>query len=331
MGAILIRMVLALLGLSWIFRGSDISKNESIRRTPSTSAEKNIATATTLRNSIQPQSQNDKVSLRAQEHIQTTIEGASQIIVDTATPKIPHRIIVVDTRYTGLDEMPALYLSNVKNTIEIYKNHWGGDMDLVFMGYDACQKAIEQVEIRLIKYYWKEQDGTYKSDLCRYAALFLHGGYYFDNDMMAVRPVTVAPHTTFVSPHELRTGGDGAKKGAGLFNSFIAVAPRHPIIKKTLYYALQYYEKGMTFGTHMGTGALFHAYNSIDDQDVRATTDTEMSEIRLSELNYPDVPRLDGLGCCCDIVVHSDRNREIYFYSHFVGPPGKYTCGAKPA
>jgi hypothetical protein len=243
----------------------------------------------------------------------------------SAHPAIPHRMIVVDTRFTSIDQFPEPHLSNVKNTIEVYRKHWGGSLDVVFVGGEACEEAIAQANFRLLKYYYIEKQGPYKSDLCRYAILFLNGGYYFDNDMIAVKPVQVPPTTTFVSPLQL-----GGGKGA-LFNSFIAVTPRHPIMNRTFEYALRYYQRQVKYGI-MGTEVLFHAHKStVQDvgQEVARTFDTSLAEIYLTEEKHPDFPRLDGVGCCCDVVVHNQTTGEIYFYSHLVGPMGAFTCGAK--
>jgi hypothetical protein len=146
--------------------------------------------------------------------------------------------------------------------------------------------------------------------------------------MQVVQPVKVAPQTTFVSPFEWGFNLKGQPRGQGLFNSFVAIAPRHPVLKKTFDLAVEYYDKGRRFGSHMGTGALFHAYASLSMEE-KGMVDMTLAETQLSKFMYPDFPRLDGKGCCCDMVVHNSTDQQVYFYSHMVGDKGKVTCGAK--
>jgi hypothetical protein len=42
---------------------------------------------------------------------------------------------------------------------------------------------------RLLEYFNKEKRGSWRSDICRVADLYLKGGYYMDNDMRAVRAI----------------------------------------------------------------------------------------------------------------------------------------------
>ena len=183
--------------------------------------------------------------------------------------------------------------------------------------------------MKLLKWFFKEQFGYYKSDLCRYAALYEHGGYYFDNDMLVVEPIPIAPTTEFVSPFEWGYNMKGEPRGKGLFNSFIATAPKHPILHATLFdFVLQYYEQGRKFHTHMGTGALYHAYISLTNEQ-RGNVDMALEEVQLNEHTHPDFPRLDGVGCCCDMVVQNITEQKVYFYSHMVGAKNSVTCAAK--
>ena len=47
----------------------------------------------------------------------------------------------------------------------------------------------------------------FKADMCRAAYLTLHGGYYFDVDVLVVRPFVAPPNATFVTVR-----GDGWPK-----------------------------------------------------------------------------------------------------------------------
>jgi hypothetical protein len=85
------------------------------------------------------------------------------------TPKIPHRIIITH-KYKTLEDIPEPYLSNVKHTIQQYERLWN-EMEVWYLNDDDCQIVIERADIRLLKYFWFETRGMYKSDMCRYAAL----------------------------------------------------------------------------------------------------------------------------------------------------------------
>jgi hypothetical protein len=228
-----------------------------------------------------------------------------------------------------VQELPDRSRNNVQNTIQKYRDLWGEKFEEVwFLGDDECQNALEQADMRLLKYYWYETFGPYKSDICRLAALYMKGGYYFDTDMQVVKPVTIAPHVTFSSPFQYEFSAKGTPAGLGLFNSFLAVAPNHPIVKRNFQIMVEYYDevkKQKTgkriekFKTLMGPGSLFAAYKSLSTSE-RGMVDMALTETKLNEFNYPDFPRhKNGTGCCCDIVVHNTTEREIYFYSRFVG------------
>ena len=44
---------------------------------------------------------------------------------------------------------------------------------------------------------------------------------------------------------------------------------------------------------------------------------------------YPDVPRFDGVGCCCDQICHDPEEKIVYFYARIPGS-SKY-CQLNPA
>jgi hypothetical protein len=92
--------------------------------------------------------------------------------------------------------------------------------------------------------------------------------------MQVVKPVMIAPHVTFSSPLQFQSPMDGR----GLFNSFMAVAPKHPILKRNFQIQAEYYEgvhkqkeaeEINKSKTHMGTGALFAAYGSLSTSETK--------------------------------------------------------------
>ena len=57
--------------------------------------------------------------------------------------------------------------------------------------------------------------------------------------MKVVKPVKIASDTTFVSPFE----HPGTGNVRGFFYSFIAIAPKHPILQTTLDFLLKHYQQ----------------------------------------------------------------------------------------
>jgi len=123
-----------------------------------------------------------------------------------------------------------------------------------YLNDEQCQQSITAAEPQLLPYYLRERNGKYKADVCCIAALYLKGGYYFDTDMQIIKPVTIEPHITFVSPFEAETRGL-----KGVFNSFIAVAPRHPLLRLNLDVFLKYYKERRLLFHIQGTGSLFYS------------------------------------------------------------------------
>jgi mannosyltransferase OCH1-like enzyme len=89
-----------------------------------------------------------------------------------------------------------------------------------------------------------------KADLCRVAALHEYGGYYFDVGIRTVEPVRLAAGVEFATV--LAYDGRGIDSSDNATNnntnsfsrSFIAAAPRHPILEEALRNMLLWYEEG---------------------------------------------------------------------------------------
>jgi mannosyltransferase OCH1-like enzyme len=57
-----------------------------------------------------------------------------------------------------------------------------------------CEQLIEIASPSVVPHFLDERTGMYRGDICRVAALYLHGGYYFDLDMEV--------HTPYIAPSE---------------------------------------------------------------------------------------------------------------------------------
>jgi hypothetical protein len=90
---------------------------------------------------------------------------------------------------------------------------------------DECRRFIEvQFGSRALRAYDGIEAGAFRADLWRYCALYAHGGVYADLDTLCVGAIdaVVDPSAALVVPVDLDT--------RNLFNAFIGVVPRHPVM-----------------------------------------------------------------------------------------------------
>ncbi|KAL7565506.1 hypothetical protein ACA910_012242 [Epithemia clementina (nom. ined.)] len=105
-----------------------------------------------------------------------------------------------------------------------------------FLEDTNCARVIRRVEPKLVPFFEMEPIGKYCGDVCRAAALYLLGGYYFDIDMKAIQPYV---------PSSLAITFDMAMAESQElhFNSIMVAAPRHPILYWSLQIMLQLYQQ----------------------------------------------------------------------------------------
>lgn len=123
---------------------------------------------------------------------------------------------------------------NIETMLQV--NKWGKNQ-IEWMDDIDCKEAVERIHSKQLRETMEKVGlGEWKSDICRLAQLAVKGGYYTDNDMKAVQDVHeyIPAHTSFVSV----VGGNEKYE---LFNSFIGVAPGHPIIYKAMNLTLEHY------------------------------------------------------------------------------------------
>ncbi|GMI24670.1 hypothetical protein TeGR_g13997 [Tetraparma gracilis] len=227
---------------------------------------------------------------------------------------IPHTMFftfshdILATEWLQLD-LPHFY-ANIRHTIDAYRGLWGEpDATVRFLDDDACRAVIERVEPKLVPHFDKETQGMYKADVCRVAALYEEGGYYFDIDIAVIEPLALDADVGF------STAFEPAK--INFFQAFLAAAPRHPILKEALPIMLAYYEGTHTLHGDMGTSTLKDAYDAVP-KDKRGTI-RWLHEGQLKFGEYPELPRQKGTGCCCNYVVHDETDHKPYFWSRIVG------------
>ena len=115
-------------------------------------------------------------------------EGAAE---GGSTSAIPERMVFTYKSNILESGKPKLYYDNVYATISAYRAQWGhpaddgrgGGADVDFLDDNACRMVVEEVEPQLTPFFDSETRGDHKADICRIAALYKSGGYYFDMDL----------------------------------------------------------------------------------------------------------------------------------------------------
>jgi hypothetical protein len=167
---------------------------------------------------------------------------------------IPPRMIFT---WFGAREMPAHYAANMNLTIDLYRRAWNDtDVGIELLGYRGCVRLLELYYPGLLPYFVPALGGAYLSDICRVAALYGRGGYYFDVDMLAVWPYVPEPTTTIA----LALCADG--RHTCFSQSFIASERGHPILLESLrqMFLISTGVTKPTRGNFYGTAAMFIAH-----------------------------------------------------------------------
>jgi len=220
--------------------------------------------------------------------------------------------------------MKQLLYDNIRNTHRIFTEYWNETQTapLWFLREKDCRIAVALAEPKLLPSYLNETRGNNKANLCRVAALYLKGGYYFDVDMGTIRAVPLSDNTTFAVPHEYLETRGNKKNLQGLFNSFLAVTPGHPVLRKNLDLYLDHYS-GIDLlvrskDSHLGTGSLRLAY--------KATNQTYNSYMKLVEAKLSpqkskllNLPYPKGTGWGCNFYVSDPEKQVAYFWSRIPG------------
>jgi hypothetical protein len=159
-------------------------------------------------------------------------------------------------------------------------------------------------------YFNKERNGSLKADIYQVAALYLKGGYYFDVDTEAVQAFLPDSAVSFVTAYD--------ESMSRFFQSFLASEPGNQILREALDMMLIYYrQKEPHSDIKLGPVTLLEALNAVPLSE-RGNTHL-LTEIYLENGTYPDLPRRDGVGCCCNYVVQDSSLKQVFFYSRIVG------------
>lgn len=188
---------------------------------------------------------------------------------------------------------------------------------LVWLNDTQCVAVLEALgRPSLAAAFAAEPFGPYKSDICRVAYLYVRGGFYMDCDMGCLPGVDVVQRFAR-QQHGLITAIEVAPE-TGVFQSFLAAAPGHPVLELALNLTEAYYagthqlEYGFTVGTSIFRSAV-ERYRGAGGYDIHL----------LREVYDPTTPGwrrwaktiLGARGC--DIVVADDMGAgDILFRSH---------------
>ena len=168
------------------------------------------------------------------------------------------------------EKQPSRLYSNIQDMIHKYRSaapeSVNRNIKVMYHGNAECHDAIRQTKPELLPHYLSEPYGPHKSDICRLAVLYLHGGYYLDNDTKVLKAVFLPKNKSFST-----VVGISRKHFA---QGFIAVSrPDHPIIALALLLTQQHYqeEKHMRdsdetvdYSKDTGTKILYDAYHHFE-------------------------------------------------------------------
>mmetsp|Transcript_10091 Transcript_10091/g.15148 ORF Transcript_10091/g.15148 Transcript_10091/m.15148 type:complete len:497 (+) Transcript_10091:52-1542(+) len=261
---------------------------------------------------------------------------------------IPHRLIFTHKENlfncsisASNTTTPQLFTlaENAKATVNAYSKIWS-DLEVVFLTDQDCLDALNEVEPDLIPFFHKEI-GMFKADICRVAYLYLYGGYYFDVDVLVVRPF-LAGDAKFVT-----VKGIGYHSN-GFFQAFLASEKQNSIVGRSIQIMLQTLQGKRSRGRLFGPTALLQAWkeegisldenngtiydnvgayllmegnaNTLKREYSKISTVLRRNKHALSQ-KVPTVPdnECEFSGGLCNFVVIDGADETLYFYSRILG------------
>jgi hypothetical protein len=227
--------------------------------------------------------------------------------------KIPRRLIFTYKSNLLETKDPPMFYENVQKTIKMYREAWGEpDAPVWFLDDDDCRSAIYAAKPTLVAYFDREPRGSWKADICRVAALYLTGGYYFDVDMEAVNPWIPSRNVTFATAVD--------PIGIRYFQSFLASEQKGQVIEEALDEMLLFYEiQKSRSNSYIGPDTLMWAFESIPPSELGETVILEEIDFSLEEDAEMPSRRREGVGCCCRYKVQEPASNVTMFYSRIVG------------
>jgi mannosyltransferase OCH1-like enzyme len=215
-----------------------------------------------------------------------------------------------------------LYHDNVVKTILAYRSEWNeSNAPVHFLVDSNCTDLLLELDRRehttLAKAFAGERRGALRADLCRLAALYLHGGYYFDVDLEVVKPLQMDPNVSFSTVQDSLLGY--------FFQAFLAATPGHPVLRENLRTMMEYYveKKGICFEQAkkvVGPCTLMEAWKSTSNTSHGHTRILRESHLQEHGL-FPNMTQR-GIKFSCNWVVDDPQEMQVYFYSRILGSRG---------
>jgi len=237
---------------------------------------------------------------------------------EEASDNIPH-LLWFTSQYNILKTRDPIGLyDNVVNTITSYRKTWGeDDVPVHFTNDEDCLVFITEMEPRIVKYFLEEQQGPFKADICRVAALYIHGGYYFDIDMTTVEPFVLSGGKYTFATVRCKKNTEGYKIAStcGFFQSFFASTPGNHLLRDSMDRMLQVYIDGSNKNM-LGVVAMYEAYENLSEEDkqlVYLLNTFELDNVDVGNKLRPDLERNNGSGNCNWIV--EDNESTVNFFA----------------
>jgi hypothetical protein len=123
------------------------------------------------------------------------------------------------------------------------------DMHVRYFNNFACRKYLKRHFSFMVEYFDKEDNGSYRGDICRTAVIAKEGGFYIDLDMQLRTPLEslVDDSTTFMSARSATFG---------CLNAIIASVPNNPVMLHTLENMRKWYSGEASQMGQLGTATM---------------------------------------------------------------------------
>jgi mannosyltransferase OCH1-like enzyme len=235
---------------------------------------------------------------------------------------IPHSIWFTYHHDILEAKAPLNFYNNIVKSIDAYRILWNNDteMKVNFLVDDNCTDLLDQIDqelnLTLGKAFRNENQGQFKADLCRLAALYLNGGYYFDIDMEVIQPILLNDDISFSSAM--------ATLFPVFFQSYLASTARHPILRSNLDTMEEFYRgegecKAQNTGI-IGCCTLMTAWNQTDNRGQVKLLEEIYLNHEIFNGTYRNVPFRGG-NPECHWIVHDPEDLQAYFYSRMHPSP----------
>ena len=214
--------------------------------------------------------------------------------------------------------------ANVRHTVELHN-----DAAVRFLTDDDCEEVMVRAFPdlpHLSVHFRRESTGMYKADLCRGAALYEMGGIYVDVDVGVRMRLWDAldEDTTFAT---VRVHRQSAHPGS-FFQAFVAVSPRHPIIRRYVELFDEYYRGKLPQykGKPLGVVLLKRAFDDAVARDASLEASVELWQEVLYRFEWQHThfknvpPPTWGTRRACKFVVVSSMDPLVVpLYSRVAG------------